>query len=677
VLLALLVLVSAALAQDAERAITPGIAVSGTLDAESIAQVYTFSGAAGQTVSLTVSSEDGLSLALLLTDSFGIQVAQALPAETATVVNDVELPENDSYYVTVLRAPGAVADSAGTFQLLLEIASPGFAEPGQLLTTTGLQFSLTWNTTADLDLEVRDPLGGSIYWTRPTADSGGTLLTGNVNQGCEVTTANSPTETVSWRSGAIPTGSYEVLIFFQEGCEDQNPATFTLSAVVDGAPVDNLEGSLLPGQVFIGSFVINDDGTARAGLSGVNPDLSLPAPVAQILASPSPITADRPVQDVITSQQPFRAYTFSAQPNDVVSISLNATSGSLDSFLLLLDANGNIVDSNDDDALADTRNSVIRNRTLVLAGDYTIVATRYGTNIGGTEGGFTLTLTGAVTTTFGQNAVLPDLPDLPNGSVEVSLLWNTGADLQLLVRDPLGDAVYDDSPIIAGGGRLAAGGNVNCTSAEGSPVSYIYWPEGRLPSAGSYEVEVQFQSQCEDTTPVVFTLNVVANEQLVNSVTVQPVLGERYVTSFTIDLNGQITVGEGGVIGTVERPSVASLNYQSQVSSAPVLLSGDTVTGSIRQNKKFDVYVFDGRAGDVVTIGLQAVSGILDTTLFLVDENGFQVAQNDDASPETTDSVISGYTLPEDGRYIIIATHFGTAYGVTAGDYTLTLRLNS
>lgn len=676
--LTLLLLVPGVLAQDAGRTITPGVAASGTLDAVTVAQVYTFTGAAGQTVSLTASSEDNLSLALLLTDSFGAQVAQALPGDAGTVISSIELPANDSYYVTVLRAPGATAtDSAGTFQLLLEIASAELAEPGQLLTTSGVQFSLTWDTTADLDLEVRDPLGGSIYWTRPSADSGGTLLSGNVNQGCEVTTANSPTETVSWRSGAIPTGSYEMLVFFQEGCENQNPVTFSASAVVDGVPIDTLTGSLLPGQVFIGSFVINADGTARTGLSGVNADLSLPAPLDQILANPVAITRDRPVQDVITSQQPYKTYAFTAQANDVVSISLGATSGSLDPFLLLLDPNGNIVDSNDDDLLADTRNSVIRNRTLVLGGNYTIVATRYGTNIGGTEGAFTLNFTGAVTTSFGQTAVLPDLPNLPNGALEVSLLWNTGADLQLLVRDPAGDAVFDDVPIIPGGGRLAANGNVNCTPAVGSPVSYIYWPEGRLPSAGAYEVEVQFQSQCNDTTPVVFTLNVVVGEQLVNSVTVQPILGERYVTSFTIDLNGQITPGEGGVFGTVERPSVDSLDYVPQVGGAQVLVSGDTVTGSIRLNKRFDVYVFDGRAGDVVTVGMQAISGILDTTLFLVDPNGFQVAQNDDASQETTDSVISGYTLPEDGRYIIIATHFGAAFGVTAGDYTLTLRLNS
>src|SRR5690554_5841963 len=102
--------------------------------------------------------------------------------------------------------------------------------------------------------------------------------------------------------------------------------------------------------------------------------------------------------------------------------------------------------------------------------------------IGGTEGTYTLTLTGALDlsdTTV--TAVLPDLPDLPSGSVEVSLQWSTAADLQLLVRDPQGAAVYDDEPTSPSGGTLAAQGNVNCRASTGSPVSYIYWPEGRLP----------------------------------------------------------------------------------------------------------------------------------------------------------------------------------------------------
>ncbi len=152
--------------------------------------------------------------------------------------------------------------------------------------------------------------------------------------------------------------------------------------------------------------------------------------------------------------------------------------------------------------------------------------------------------------------------------------------------------------------------------------------------------------------------------------------GERFVTSYSIDVNGQITSGEGGIAGTVQRPDSSSLDYQSQLEAARAITSDEVVNGSIRLNKKFDVYVFDGQAGDVVTIGLQARNGTLDPVLYLLDAAGTQLAENDDAGTDTTDALISEFTLPEDGRYIIIATHFGARYGVTSGDYSLTLRLN-
>ena len=89
---------------------------------------------------------------------------------------------------------------------------------------------------------------------------------------------------------------------------------------------------------------------------------------------------------------------------------------------------------------------------------YTIVATRYGKEIGGTEGNYVLTISGA-STDFATETLNLNLPD---GDIEVTLVWNNNADLQLLVRDPIGDAVYDDAPFINSGGILQEDGNVSC-----------------------------------------------------------------------------------------------------------------------------------------------------------------------------------------------------------------------
>jgi len=74
-------------------------------------------------------------------------------------------------------------------------------------------------------------------------------------------------------------------------------------------------------------------------------------------------------------------------------------------------------------------------------------------------------------------------------------------------------------------------------------------------------------------------------------------------------------------------------------------------------------------------------SGTLDTKLFLVGPNGQEVADNDDVGPESptgreTDAVISNFTLPEDGQYLVIATRFATVFGGTQGGYTLLVQGN-
>ncbi len=463
---------------------------------------------------MELTTDASQTLDLVVTDLAGVR----LESSEGEAGISVSLPDDGLIYITVV-APEGVTDAGISFELTLSTTSVvpvAFIPPGELLTATGLQISLTWQSTANLDLEVRDPVGGSLRFATPTVDSGGQFGV-NVNSVCNTLTANAPTEQAAWPAGVVPTGSYEILIYYQPltDCPTSEPATFTINAVVDGEVVSPFEGTLLPNQVYIASFRVNADGTVEPGDSGLRVDP--PSLEGVLLTNAIPLTINTPVDGVIVREQPYQIYTFDAQANDVVSLSMDSQSpGSLDTLLLVLDPNGNIVATNDD-ADQGITNSLIPNLSLVLGGEYTVIATRYGMDVGGTEGVYTLSLTGAVDLSATSSTTLPNLPDLPNGSVEVSLQWSTAADLQLLVRDPQGASVYDDEPTSPSGGQLAAQGNVNCRASDGSPVSYIYWPEGRLPPAGPYEIEVQFQNQCNDTRSVVFNLNVVANGQVVLS----------------------------------------------------------------------------------------------------------------------------------------------------------------
>jgi hypothetical protein len=675
VLIGLVFGLSAVSAQEtSSRQLLANTPITGILGSDNLAQVYTLTAESGEQITLTVTSAD-IALALLLTDSTGQTVAQAAAASGETIASlaGVVLRDGGIYYVTVLPATGIPTESV-QFELTLTIDSTvGYQAPGQLLTATGMQIRLTWNSTANLDLEVRDSVGGSLFFNTPTVASGGRFGV-NANSVCNQLTANSPSEEASWVAGAIPTGSYEVLVYYQplQDCPTSEPANLSVQVTLDGTASSPVTGTLLPNQVFLMSFTVNADGTVTTINSGVKVD----PPVAPDLSGtvPTALIAGTPVTGDITNRQPLQVYSFVGQAGQVVSLEMNAVSGSLDTLLLLLDPNGNQVAFNDDRERGNT-DAAIQNFSLVLNGTYTVVATRYGQILGGTEGEYILALSGTGDQLAAAN-VIPNLPGLPRGSVEVSLQWSTGVDLQLLVRDPVGDAVFDDSPQIPSGGVLAANGNVNCTPAVGEPVSYIYWPEGRLPTAGPYEIEVQHQNLCNDNSPTTFTLNVIANGQLILSRTQTIRFGERYVTSYTIAVDGTITAGEGGIFGTVQRPDASTIDFASQIESAQVLAGDQTVTGSIRLNRKFDLYTFTGRAGQTVNISMERLTGTLDPVLFLIDPNGVQIAQNDDAARDTTNSLISGFTLSEDGQYIIIATHFGGTFGVTAGDYRLTLRLS-
>ncbi|MBN8618321.1 MAG: PPC domain-containing protein [Anaerolineae bacterium] len=664
------------LAQDnTSRALVPDIAVSGSLDADTLAEVYTLLGISGQVLNITATPATEGRLGILLTDASGVPVAQAT-GEPASLV-EATIVTSGIYYVTVIAADG-VGDGSIDYSLVMTLVTPPAVEfnpPGELLTVTGMQISLTWNSGANLDLEVRDPVGGSLFWETPNVPSGG-VFGENVNGACNALITGGPREEAQWPAGVIPTGSYELIVYFQQqqDCPNNDPVSVTLSAVVDGNPIEPIEGTLLPNQIYLANFVVAEDGTVTTGLHGVKVDP--PTVQGVVLTNSTPINLSTTLTGAITNTQPYQVYGFEGQAGQVVSIQMNAVSGSLDTLLLLVDQNGNIVTENDDVERGIT-NSAIQNYSLVASGSYRIVATRYGQALGGTEGDYEITFSGAATAGNGVTVQAPTFSDLPRGSVEVSLQWATNADIQLLVRDPSGEAVYDARPTIPSGGVAAAIGNDNCQAAlSGTPLSYIYWPEGRLPPAGPYEIEVLYQNTCNDTQPVTFSLNVVSNGQVVLTATELLRPDERYVTSYNIGLDGSIEAGEGGVFGTKQVPDSSSLDIAALIPSAQLVSSGETVTGSIRLNQRFNVYAFEGTAGQVATIGLEQLNGTLDPVVFLIDPNGVQIAQNDDASLDTRNSLINAFPLPQDGRYIIIATHFGGRYGVTAGDYRLSLRLN-
>lgn len=96
----------------------------------------------------------------------------------------------------------------------------------------------------------------------------------------------------------------------------------------------------------------------------------------------------------------------------------------------------------------------------------------------------------------------------------------------------------------------------------------------------------------------------------------------------------------------------------------------DTVT----DDDFFQAYIFTARAEDTVTIAMTSLSGDLDPYLVLINRQTRQiVASNDDVTVQTVDAQLTRVTLPQDGEYIILATRYQGADGVSSGEFMLTM----
>ncbi len=116
------------------------------------------------------------------------------------------------------------------------------------------------------------------------------------------------------------------------------------------------------------------------------------------------------------------------------------------------------------------------------------------------------------------------------------------------------------------------------------------------------------------------------------------------------------------VIGTVyaKPPPQEWLNY------------GQTTTGNITDEQFRQLHLFQGRAGQIVSLHMSRASDNLDPYLVLVTAEGKVLATGDDHDT-SRDAAIPSVVLPADGVYTVIATRFGHEHGTTTGEYELFL----
>jgi hypothetical protein len=86
-----------------------------------------------------------------------------------------------------------------------------------------------------------------------------------------------------------------------------------------------------------------------------------------------------------------------------------------------------------------------------------------------------------------QDCTQPE-PQLGTGDIQITLRWESSADLDLHVTEPNGTEIwYSDKGPTSTGGRLDVDSNVGCE--EDGSVENVFWPEGQAPE-GQFLVEV-------------------------------------------------------------------------------------------------------------------------------------------------------------------------------------------
>ncbi len=108
---------------------------------------------------------------------------------------------------------------------------------------------------------------------------------------------------------------------------------------------------------------------------------------------------------------------------------------------------------------------------------------------------------------------------------------------------------------------------------------------------------------------------------------------------------------------------------------------GQSVAGEINDSQYLVFYVFDGAAGDTVTVTVAHESGNLDSVLYLyqsVGDGWLQIASNDDSpTGGTYEATLNRIVLPQSSKYLIAVARYGLDQESTTGTFTLTLTRES
>jgi Bacterial pre-peptidase C-terminal domain len=344
----------------------------------------------------------------------------------------------------------------------------------------------------------------------------------------------------------------------------------------------------------------------------------------------SPLQYGDNVVGDLDAQQYQQVYAFRATRGDVIQATMQRISGNLDSLLILADAQGKILISNDEDPDSPgTLDAAFYNLRIEKTGIYELIATRFGQDAGTSRGGFSLTLSRLAPEMLGkvpETAILLDYGTTLKGDIDPTSVLHF-----YVIEAKKGDVLTIDAE--------RTRGNLD-------PILTLYTPDtNNLKELASNDSGVRGQNARISAYTVPADGNYILLVSRFNR--------DKGITSgsYAVTAVGHsgATVGAGGKL---------TLRY------------GSAVSAIISDSNAVQQYTFAGSTGDVINITMDVTSGDLLPQLMLVDPLGKQIGQDD---PGTDGAKLSQVRLTATGNYVIVATRRGKGAGTTDGSYILTL----
>ncbi len=404
-------------------------------------------------------------------------------------------------------------------------------------------------------------------------------------------------------------------------------------------------------------------------------DIEPPPALAPVsLEDAIPIAFGETVDGVITDEVYQEVYRFSGKAGENVYIEMHAVNEEddefgLDTSIFLMNAEGEILAENDDAPGMGTDSAL--SFTLPADGDYLIVATRFLERDGFEFGLYTLSLEHDVGTEPSTrqrapaNTAFLARSHAPSTSSD-SAPQQGGAVSSIAYGETVSGEISDDDYEQRWVFEGAQGGVVTIEMARtgdesGALDGYLLL----LGTDGETLTEVDDANQSVMPTITRYTLPQDGNYTIVATRFgfADGFSSGAYTLTLTREGSGGLAVVAGGTRWIHEAlPPAHWVAY------------GDAVSGTLDHEHIENWYVFQGMAGDVITVRMTPTEGDLDPYLILTDAAGYELASRDDVSPHRPEAGIAHFTLPDDGLYLLRATRYGFEHGTTSGHYRLELR---